>query len=152
MLDIGWTELLLIAVVAVVVIGPKELPEALRTLGRTLNKLRRMAGEFQGQFNQALREANLEDVKKDFDDIRQSASMLKGGLSPIDIARNQIGSAAIGAATATAAASSTPAAPAPTIDTSLTSSAAAAEPAAPAAEHAAEPLPSAFATSPTFRK
>ena len=42
-----------------------------------MTKVRRMAGEFQGQFNQAIREANLEDVKKDFDELRQSASILK---------------------------------------------------------------------------
>ena len=70
MFDIGWSELLIVGVVAVVAIGPKELPNTMRSLGRGVNKMRRMAGEFQGQFNQALKEANLEDVKKEFDVLR----------------------------------------------------------------------------------
>src|SRR6476620_10113254 len=100
MLDIGWSELVLIAVVAIVVIGPKDLPDALRTLGRMMTKVRRMAGEFQGQFNQAIREANLEDVKKDFDELRQSASILKGGLNPMSIAKSEIAGAIAGSAAA----------------------------------------------------
>jgi sec-independent protein translocase protein TatB len=69
MFDIGWTELVVIAVVAIVVIGPKDLPRAMRTVGQFTGKLRRMAREFQGQFNEALREAELEDVKKSIQDI-----------------------------------------------------------------------------------
>jgi sec-independent protein translocase protein TatB len=148
MLDIGWTELLLIAVVAIVVIGPKELPDALRSLGRMTTKLRRMAGEFQAQFNQAIREANLEDVKRDFDEIRQSASSLKGGFNPVAMARDEIRGAITGPS-----ASSTPSA---VIDTSLTSSAAIASPAPDSApadpDPPAEPIPSAFATSPVFKR
>ena len=68
MFDIGWTELLLVAVVAILVVGPKDLPRMLRTFGQTLGSLRRMAGEFQGQFNEALREAErqsgLDEAKK----------------------------------------------------------------------------------------
>jgi sec-independent protein translocase protein TatB len=74
MFDIGWTELLLIAVVALIVIGPKELPGALRTLGQWMGKVRRMAGEFQGQFREAMREAEFADLKKDVDDIAAKAS------------------------------------------------------------------------------
>lgn len=69
MFDIGWTELVVIAVVAIVVIGPKDLPRAMRTVGQFTGKLRRMAREFQGQFNEAIREAELEDVKKSIQDI-----------------------------------------------------------------------------------
>jgi sec-independent protein translocase protein TatB len=159
MLDIGWTELMLIAVVAIVVIGPRELPDALRTLGRMLNKVRRMAGEFQGQFNQALREANLEDVKKDFDEIRQSASVLKGGLNPVGLAAREIAGAAAAASLPPTPAAS-PAPPVSTVDAALTSSAvppaATGEAAPPAADpeppHPTEPVPSAFATSPAFRR
>ena len=60
MFDIGWTELLVIAVVAIVVIGPKDLPRAMRTVGQWTGKMKRMAREFQGQFNEALREAELD--------------------------------------------------------------------------------------------
>ena len=50
MFDIGWGELLVIGVVALIVIGPKELPGVLRSLGHWMGKIRRMAAEFQGQF------------------------------------------------------------------------------------------------------
>ena len=70
MLDIGWSELVVIGVVALVVVGPKELPALLRTVGQWVGKARRMASEFQGQINDAIREAELEDVKKSVDDLR----------------------------------------------------------------------------------
>jgi sec-independent protein translocase protein TatB len=70
MLDIGWSELVIIGVVALVVVGPKELPTLLRTVGQWVGKARRMASEFQGQLNDAIREAELEDVKKSVDDLR----------------------------------------------------------------------------------
>ncbi|MFL5001870.1 MAG: Sec-independent protein translocase protein TatB, partial [Xanthobacteraceae bacterium] len=50
MFDIGWSELLVIGVVALIAIGPKELPGVLRTLGQWMTKVRRMANEFQNQF------------------------------------------------------------------------------------------------------
>jgi sec-independent protein translocase protein TatB len=155
MLDIGWSELLLIAVVAIVVIGPKDLPDALRTLGRMMTKVRRMAGEFQGQFNQALREANLEDVKKDFDEIRQSASALRGSLSAVDLARSEIKGMLPGSGAASSSAAAAAVA-GPLIDPALTSSASGAGPAASPEKHesdekAPDPIPSAFATSPSFR-
>ena len=73
MFDIGWGELLLIGIVALIVIGPKELPGALRTLGQWMGKLRRMAGEFQGQFEEAMRVAELADLKKQVDDMTTQA-------------------------------------------------------------------------------
>lgn len=72
MFDIAWSEMLLIGGVALVVIGPKELPGALRTAGQAIGKIRRMAAEFQGQFNDAMREAELHDLKKQVDDIGNS--------------------------------------------------------------------------------
>ncbi|WP_349360816.1 Sec-independent protein translocase protein TatB [Stappia sp.] len=57
MFDIGWTELIVVAVVMILVVGPKDLPRMLRTFGQTVGKVRRMAGEFQSTFNDALREA-----------------------------------------------------------------------------------------------
>ena len=68
MFDIGWGELLVIGIVALVVIGPKELPGVLRTLGQGMAKIRRMASEFQGQFQEAMREAEMQDIKKHVDD------------------------------------------------------------------------------------
>ncbi len=64
MFDIGWTELLVIACVTVLVVGPKELPGLLRTLGKTVGNLRKMAGDFQKQFDDAMREAELDEVRK----------------------------------------------------------------------------------------
>ena len=72
MFDIAWSELLLIGGVALIVIGPKELPGALRTAGQMVGKVRRMAAEFQGQFNDAMREAELHDLKKQVEDIGTS--------------------------------------------------------------------------------
>ena len=72
MFDIAWSELLLVGGVALIVIGPKELPGALRTAGQMVGKVRRMAAEFQGQFNDAMREAELHDLKKQVEDIGTS--------------------------------------------------------------------------------
>lgn len=72
MFDIGWTELLVIASVAIIVVGPKDLPRMLRTLGQTLGKVRRMSREFQSTFNDALKEAeqqaDIADMKKQVED------------------------------------------------------------------------------------
>jgi sec-independent protein translocase protein TatB len=73
MLDISWGELLLIGAVALIVIGPKELPTVLRTVGQWMTKLRRMANEFQGQFQEAMREAEIADLKKEVDGMTEKA-------------------------------------------------------------------------------
>jgi len=70
MLGLDWSELALIAVVAVVVIGPKDLPEAVRGIAKGIQKLRRMAGEFQGQVDEVVREAKLDDVRNQINEIR----------------------------------------------------------------------------------
>jgi len=77
MFDIGWSELVVIAVVALIAIGPKELPGVLRTVGQWMGKVRRMAAEFQGQFNEAMREAEMADLKKSFDEIKGVATDFK---------------------------------------------------------------------------
>jgi sec-independent protein translocase protein TatB len=69
MFDISWTEFLLIGVVALIVIGPKELPAVLRTVGQWTRKVRTMAADFQGQFQEAMREAEMADLKKQVDDL-----------------------------------------------------------------------------------
>ncbi|ABD88065.1 Sec-independent protein translocase protein TatB [Rhodopseudomonas palustris] len=74
MFDIGWSELLVIGVVALIAIGPKELPGVLRMVGQWMGKARKMASEFQGQFNEAMREAEMADLKKSFDDIKATAN------------------------------------------------------------------------------
>jgi len=82
MFEVGWTEMLVIAIVMIVVVGPKDLPNMLRTFGRTTAKLRAMAADFQKQFNEALKEAELDDVKKSVDELR--------GLSPMAEIKKQL--------------------------------------------------------------
>ncbi|WP_158817571.1 Sec-independent protein translocase protein TatB [Methylocapsa sp. S129] len=75
MFDIDAGKILVVGVVALLVIGPKDLPRVLRTVGQTVGKMRRMASEFQNQFMEAIKEADLEDVKKEFTAIRDSANI-----------------------------------------------------------------------------
>jgi sec-independent protein translocase protein TatB len=79
MFDIGWSEFLVIAVVALLVIGPKELPGVLRMVGQWMGKARKMAAEFQGQFQEAMREAEMTDLKKSFDEVKEAATGFTGG-------------------------------------------------------------------------
>ena len=79
MFDIGWSELVVIAVVALIAIGPKELPGVLRMVGQWMGKARKMAAEFQGQFQEAMREAEMADLKKSFDEVREAAAGFAGG-------------------------------------------------------------------------
>jgi sec-independent protein translocase protein TatB len=79
MFDIGWSEIAVIAVVALIAIGPKELPGVLRMVGQWMGKARKMAGEFQGQFQEAMREAEMADLKKSFDEVKEAASGFTGG-------------------------------------------------------------------------
>ena len=74
MFDIDSGKLLIIGIVALIVIGPKELPGVLRQVGQALGKVRRMAGEFQGQFMEAMRESELEELKKDVQKMSDSAN------------------------------------------------------------------------------
>ena len=138
MFDIGWGELLVIGIVALVAIGPKELPGALRTLGQWMGKLRRMASEFQNQFQEAMREAEMADLKKQVDDLTSQAQSYTN-FDPIGDVRKEFESAQQqieGAITATppADAASTPAAT---------------EPAAPPAVEPAATPPVEAATAPS---
>jgi sec-independent protein translocase protein TatB len=74
MFDISWSEFLLIGIVALVVIGPKELPAVMRTLGQWTRKVRSMATEFQNQFQEAMREAEMTDLKKQVDDMARDVA------------------------------------------------------------------------------
>src|SRR5215813_3159933 len=81
MFDISWGKLVIIGVVALIVIGPKELPGVLRQLGQMMAKIRRMAGEFQGQFQEAMREAEMADLKKQFDETTSSLQSAVSGIT-----------------------------------------------------------------------
>ncbi|SLN77223.1 Sec-independent protein translocase protein TatB [Oceanibacterium hippocampi] len=67
MLDIGWAEMMVVAVVAIIVIGPKDLPKALSTVGKLVGKARAMAREFQSGLEDIAREAELDEIKKTVD-------------------------------------------------------------------------------------
>ena len=82
MFGLNWGEVLVIGIVALIAIGPKELPTVLRTLGQWMGKVRRMANEFQSQFNEALREAEFADLKKHAEDISTSVGEI-GQIDPI---------------------------------------------------------------------
>jgi sec-independent protein translocase protein TatB len=69
MFDIGWSELLLIAVVALVVLGPKDLPKAMRFCAHWVRKARGMMREFQGHVDEMMRESELDEVRKEIDKI-----------------------------------------------------------------------------------
>lgn len=90
MLDMSWGEVMVIGAVALIVIGPKDLPRALRTVGQVTSKLRRMAAEFQGQFNEAMREAELDEVKKQLQGVNDSVSSLNTNFNPIQTIRDEL--------------------------------------------------------------
>ncbi|HLJ70443.1 MAG TPA: Sec-independent protein translocase protein TatB [Roseiarcus sp.] len=69
------SKIFIVGVVALIVIGPKELPRVMRTVGQVVGRMRRMANEFQAQFNEAMREAELEDVKKELAAMNEAAKV-----------------------------------------------------------------------------
>jgi sec-independent protein translocase protein TatB len=120
MFDIGWSELVVIAVVALIAIGPKELPAVLRTVGQYMGKIRRMASEFQGQFQEAMREAEMADIKKSVDEMTDAARGVHDSFTNYDplgdvkkevdsFTSDPLGTSAATAASPEAAAPATPA-------------------------------------------
>ena len=90
MLDMSWGEVMVIGAVALIVIGPKDLPKALRTVGQMTAKVRRMAGEFQSQFNDAMREAELDDVRRQMQDLNHSVASATPTFNPIQTVRDEL--------------------------------------------------------------
>jgi sec-independent protein translocase protein TatB len=86
MFDMSWGEVMVIGAVALIVIGPKDLPKALRTVGNVTSKVRRMASEFQSQFNDAMREAELDEIRKQVEGVKQTVS----GFNPIQTVRDEL--------------------------------------------------------------
>ncbi len=70
MFDFAWSEIAIIGAVALIAIGPKDMPVAIRTVAGMIKKARRMAAEFQTHVDEMIKEADLADVKKSFNDIR----------------------------------------------------------------------------------
>ena len=114
MLDLDISKMIIVGIVALAVIPPKDLPCVMRTVGQAVGKMRRMATEFQGQFMDAMREvereADLESVKKEFQAINEQAKvdtafdpvgmmrddMTKAVQSPVEIGKSEIGKSEIG--------------------------------------------------------
>jgi sec-independent protein translocase protein TatB len=71
---VGYSEIFVLVLIAIIVIGPKDLPKVLRAFGKTMSKVRGMAGEFQGHVDQAMKEAGLDDVKKDLQALKVGSS------------------------------------------------------------------------------
>ena len=80
MFDLGWSKILILAVVAIVVVGPKELPTLLRTLGQFISQLRRHAAEFRAQFDEAMRSPELDQMKKDVEAIKSDTQASLRGI------------------------------------------------------------------------
>ena len=150
MFDIGWSELVVIAVVALIAIGPKELPAVLRTVGQYMGQIRRMASEFQGQFQEAMREAEMADLKKSVDEMTDAAKGLADfdPLGPVkseveSFTADPLGEAKSAQSAAQSAASASPEAAAPTTPAPVSPDAALTPPAADAAiaPEAPQPVP-----------
>ena len=97
MFDLDISKMIIVGIVALAVIPPKDLPRVMRTVGQALGKMRRMAAEFQGQFMEAIREvereADLESVKKEFQAINDQAK-IDTSFDPVGMVRDDITKAA----------------------------------------------------------
>lgn len=78
MFDIGWSELFVIAIVALVVIGPKDLPHAFRMVGQWVAKARAMAREFQGHVDELMRETQVDEMKREFQEMTRTPAEFEG--------------------------------------------------------------------------
>jgi sec-independent protein translocase protein TatB len=83
MFGLGWTEILVIAAIAIIVVPPKDLPGLMRNFGRTVGKLRRMASNFQREIEDAVRDDELDKLRKQVTDLnRDTQTELRRGLGP----------------------------------------------------------------------
>jgi len=89
MFDLDAGKMVVFGIVALAVIPPKDLPRVLRTVGKYVGQMRRMAGDFQGQFMQAMKEADLDSVRKEIDDINKSAK-LDTAFDPASLMRDTV--------------------------------------------------------------
>jgi sec-independent protein translocase protein TatB len=92
MFDVGYSELLVIAIVLIVVIGPKDLPKMLRAFGKAMTRFRQVSGDFRKQFDEALKESELGEVKKAIDSARglDPRVQIRNAFSPLTSAVNDV--------------------------------------------------------------
>jgi sec-independent protein translocase protein TatB len=84
MLDVGWSELLLIGVVALIVIGPKDLPRVLREVGKFVRQAKNMAGQFRSGFDSMMQEAEIEELRRKTRETVESINPLSDFKNPLD--------------------------------------------------------------------
>jgi len=113
MFDIGWSELLILGVVTLIFVGPKELPVFLRTIGKYVGMLKSQAAEFRAHFDAAMREAEIDQLKKDVENAgREVTSTIRDAeqsvRSEMDVARREFDTAASMVSTPDFSASATP--------------------------------------------
>ena len=99
MFDLGWSKLIIIAMLAIVVVGPKDLPALLRTIGKFVGQIRRQAEEFRRQFDEAMKDTELDQIRKDVEDIKRTATdsvrdiertRRRTGVKPLETAASDI--------------------------------------------------------------
>ena len=88
MFDFDFGKLLIFGIVALAVIPPKDLPRVMRTVGQALGRMRRMAAEFQGQFMDAMREVELDSVKKELESVKSDFANVQKDLNAIEQSAN----------------------------------------------------------------
>ena len=139
MFDFDASKLLIIGVVALIVIGPKDLPRVLRQVGQMVTKLRRMAGEFQGQFMEAMKEADLQDLKNEVTKLKDTAS-LDVSFNPVADIKSEL-TKAVGTATSALESPAVPPVPSqPSVDGPAEPQSVAMPPAAPATPAISAPV------------
>ncbi len=90
--SVGFFEIVVVAVIALIVVGPKDLPRLMRLAGRTVGQARRMAGEFTAAFNQMARETEMEEMRKEIDALKrnnvfsEAKRSIDDALSPVEAA------------------------------------------------------------------
>ena len=111
MFDLDFSKMIIVGIVALAVIPPKDLPRVMRTVGQTIGKMRRMATEFQGQFMEAMREvereADLDSVKKEFQAISDQAK-IDTSFDPVGMMREDMTKAVEASGSASESAASHP--------------------------------------------
>ena len=93
MFDLDISKMIIVGIVALAVIPPKDLPRVMRTVGQMLGRMRRMAAEFQGQFMDAMREADLESVRKELAELNDKAK-INAAFDPVSMVKDDVTKAA----------------------------------------------------------